>query len=103
MQYLVTKNQQDRYLQGKTKMPKYIDIHSHVNFIAFDADRDEVIRRAGINHSCQKHDPILQQQVGKCHLPLTSVVSALNHRIGQRPHAEKWFVHWYAFLKSDKF
>src|SRR3989338_7492765 len=27
-------------------MPKYIDIHSHVNFTAFDADRDEVIRRA---------------------------------------------------------
>lgn len=26
--------------------PKYIDIHSHVNFKAFDADRDEVIRRA---------------------------------------------------------
>ena len=26
--------------------PKYIDIHSHVNFSAFDADRDEVIRRA---------------------------------------------------------
>lgn len=27
-------------------MPKYIDIHSHVNFTAFDQDRDEVIRRA---------------------------------------------------------
>ncbi|MEK7140781.1 MAG: TatD family hydrolase, partial [Patescibacteria group bacterium] len=27
-------------------MPKYIDIHSHVNFTAFDDDRDEVIRRA---------------------------------------------------------
>ena len=27
-------------------MPKYIDIHSHVNFKAFDADRDEIIRRA---------------------------------------------------------
>ncbi len=27
-------------------MPKYIDIHSHVNFKAFDADRDEVIKRA---------------------------------------------------------
>lgn len=27
-------------------MPKYIDIHSHVNFKAFDEDRDEVIRRA---------------------------------------------------------
>jgi TatD DNase family protein len=27
-------------------MPKYIDIHSHVNFTAFDADRDLVIRRA---------------------------------------------------------
>ncbi|MCE9549182.1 TatD family hydrolase [Candidatus Nomurabacteria bacterium] len=26
--------------------PKYIDIHSHTNFIAFDADRDEVIRRS---------------------------------------------------------
>lgn len=26
--------------------PKYIDIHSHVNFTAFDADRDEVVRRA---------------------------------------------------------
>ncbi|MSU44570.1 TatD family deoxyribonuclease [Candidatus Nomurabacteria bacterium] len=26
--------------------PKYIDIHSHVNFKAFDADRDDVIRRA---------------------------------------------------------
>lgn len=25
---------------------KYIDIHSHVNFKAFDADRDEVIKRA---------------------------------------------------------
>ncbi len=27
-------------------MPKYIDIHSHVNFKAFDLDRDEVIKRA---------------------------------------------------------
>jgi TatD DNase family protein len=27
-------------------MPKYVDIHSHVNFTAFDADRDEVIKRA---------------------------------------------------------
>lgn len=27
-------------------MPKYIDIHSHINFKAFDADRDEVIQRA---------------------------------------------------------
>ena len=27
-------------------MPKYIDIHAHTNFIAFDADRDEVISRA---------------------------------------------------------
>jgi len=26
--------------------PKYIDIHSHVNFTAFDMDRDEVIKRA---------------------------------------------------------
>lgn len=26
--------------------PKYIDIHSHVNFTAFDADRDEVVGRA---------------------------------------------------------
>lgn len=29
--------------------PKYIDIHSHVNFTAFDSDRDEVIRRAKDN------------------------------------------------------
>ncbi len=28
---------------------KYIDIHSHVNFTAFDSDRDEVIRRAKDN------------------------------------------------------
>lgn len=27
-------------------MPKYIDIHSHVNFTAFELDRDEVIKRA---------------------------------------------------------
>lgn len=27
-------------------MPKYIDIHSHVNFRAFDEDRDAVIKRA---------------------------------------------------------
>ncbi|MFA6301086.1 MAG: TatD family hydrolase [Candidatus Paceibacterota bacterium] len=27
-------------------MPKYIDIHSHVNFKVFDEDRDEVIKRA---------------------------------------------------------
>ena len=27
-------------------IPKYIDIHSHVNFTAFDDDRDEVIKRA---------------------------------------------------------
>lgn len=26
--------------------PKYIDIHSHVNFKAFDEDREEIIRRA---------------------------------------------------------
>ena len=28
------------------KAPKYIDIHSHVNFKVFDEDREEVIRRA---------------------------------------------------------
>ncbi len=27
-------------------MPKYIDIHSHINFKAFDEDRDAVIKRA---------------------------------------------------------
>ncbi len=32
-------------------MPKYIDIHSHVNFKAFDEDRDEVIRRALENNT----------------------------------------------------
>ncbi len=31
--------------------PKYIDIHSHVNFKAFDADRDEVIERALDNNT----------------------------------------------------
>ena len=31
--------------------PKYIDIHSHVNFKAFDEDRDEVIRRALENNT----------------------------------------------------
>ena len=31
--------------------PKYIDIHSHVNFKAFDEDRDEVIRRALDNNT----------------------------------------------------
>lgn len=27
-------------------MPEYIDIHSHVNFAAYDVDRDEVVNRA---------------------------------------------------------
>lgn len=27
-------------------MPKYIDVHAHVNFKAFDEDREEVLRRA---------------------------------------------------------
>ncbi|KKP60482.1 MAG: Hydrolase, TatD family [Candidatus Nomurabacteria bacterium GW2011_GWF1_34_20] len=27
-------------------MPKYIDIHAHTNFKAFEEDRDEVISRA---------------------------------------------------------
>jgi TatD DNase family protein len=31
--------------------PKYIDIHSHVNFKAFDEDRDEVIKRALDNNT----------------------------------------------------
>lgn len=31
--------------------PKYIDIHSHVNFTAFDQDRDEVIKRALENNT----------------------------------------------------
>ncbi len=31
--------------------PKYIDIHSHVNFTAFDADRDAVIKRAFDNNT----------------------------------------------------
>jgi TatD DNase family protein len=30
---------------------KYIDIHSHVNFSAFDADRDEVMKRAEENNT----------------------------------------------------
>src|SRR3989344_81001 len=32
-------------------MPKYIDIHSHVNFEAFDEDRNEVIRHALDNNT----------------------------------------------------
>ncbi|MBK5215376.1 MAG: TatD family hydrolase [Candidatus Pacebacteria bacterium] len=32
-------------------MPKYIDIHSHINFKAFDEDRDAVIRRALDNNT----------------------------------------------------
>jgi TatD DNase family protein len=32
-------------------VPKYIDIHSHVNFSAFDADRDEVIKRALVDET----------------------------------------------------
>ena len=32
-------------------MPKYIDIHAHTNFKAFDVDRDEVIRRALDNNT----------------------------------------------------
>ncbi|MEK9181954.1 MAG: TatD family hydrolase [Patescibacteria group bacterium] len=32
-------------------MPQYIDIHSHVNFKAFDADRDAVIRRTLENNT----------------------------------------------------
>lgn len=32
-------------------MPKYIDIHAHVNFKAFDEDRDAVIRRALDNNT----------------------------------------------------
>lgn len=35
----------------KKKEPKYIDIHSHVNFQAFDADRDQVIKRALENNT----------------------------------------------------
>ncbi|OGI74794.1 hypothetical protein A2740_00455 [Candidatus Nomurabacteria bacterium RIFCSPHIGHO2_01_FULL_43_16] len=31
--------------------PKYIDIHCHVNFTAFDADRDEVVARALENNT----------------------------------------------------
>ena len=31
------------------KEPKYIDIHSHVHFIAFNEDRDEVVERALAN------------------------------------------------------
>jgi TatD DNase family protein len=31
--------------------PKYIDIHCHINFTAFDADRDEVIKRALDNNT----------------------------------------------------
>lgn len=31
--------------------PKYIDIHNHVNFSAFDADRDEVMKRAKENNT----------------------------------------------------
>lgn len=32
-------------------MPKYIDIHSHVNFTAFDADRGETMKRAEENET----------------------------------------------------
>src|SRR3989344_5880472 len=32
-------------------MPKYIDIHSHVNFKAFDEDREAVIKRALENNT----------------------------------------------------
>jgi TatD DNase family protein len=32
-------------------IPKYIDIHSHVNFSAFDADREEVMKRAKENNT----------------------------------------------------
>lgn len=40
-------------------MPKYIDIHAHTNFKAFDEDRDAVISRALENDTCHKYrDPI---------------------------------------------
>ncbi|MFA6095525.1 MAG: TatD family hydrolase [Candidatus Paceibacterota bacterium] len=29
-----------------SRKPEYIDIHTHTNFVAFDADRDAVVRRA---------------------------------------------------------
>ena len=32
-------------------MPRYIDIHAHVNFVLFDEDREEVIRRARENNT----------------------------------------------------
>lgn len=32
-------------------MPKYIDIHSHVNFTAFDVDRNETMKRAEENET----------------------------------------------------
>jgi len=35
-----------RFFRIQFMIPKYIDIHSHVNFKAFDEDRDIVIRRA---------------------------------------------------------
>jgi len=50
-----TKNQENHYSPAKTNMPqgkpKFIDIHSHVNFRAFDEDRDEVIKRALENNT----------------------------------------------------
>jgi len=32
-------------------MPDYIDIHAHVNFTAFDGDRDRVVKRALLNNT----------------------------------------------------
>ena len=46
------KCQNSPYSHAKNNMtPKYIDIHSHVNFKAFDEDRDGVIRRALENNT----------------------------------------------------
>ena len=42
---MLTKNQRHLCSLEKINM-KYIDIHSHVNFVAFDADRAEVMKRA---------------------------------------------------------
>jgi len=45
------KNQNNRCFCEKNNMLKYIDIHSHLNFKAFDEDREAVIKRALDNNT----------------------------------------------------
>jgi len=71
--------------------PKYIDIHTHINFVAFDVDREEVIKRA-LESGVYMINVGTQKDTSKSAVELANNYEGLYASIGLHPiHCDKSF------------